>query len=439
MTKAVTILPLKKPVRGEISITGDKSISHRAVMLGAIAEGDTVIRGFLYGADNRATVAAFRAMGLEIEEGFEKGAKTLIVHGTGLRGLREPDDIINALNSGTTARLLTGLLCGQSFFSVITGDDSLRTRPMKRIVEPLSLMGGRISGRVESTLLPLAITPSELKGINYSTPVASAQLKSSILLAGLYARGRTSVTEPALSRNHTETMLKAMGADITVDNLTVTISGERPLKGIHIDVPGDISSAAFLMVAALIVPESRLLIKGVGVNPTRMGIIHILKKMGGDITLLNLKGDGFEPRADILVSASNLKGINITGTELLPAIDEFPIITIAAAFAEGSTGISGAGELRVKESDRISVMRGILRGMGVSCEEAPDGLSLEGREYGTLGGGSFNTRGDHRVAMSLAVAALGAREEVTIEDGHSVDVSYPGFFTALHEISRTGK
>jgi len=396
-------------------------------MLGSIAEGDTTIRGFLRGADNLATISAFRAMGINIEEKED----VLVVHGKGLKGLSQPPDVINAMNSGTTARLLTGILSGQSFGSVITGDASLRGRPMGRVVQPLSLMGADISGEKDSTLLPLVIRPAKLRGISYNTPVASAQLKSAILLAGLYAEGETKVTEPAQSRDHTERMLKAMGADITAEGLTTAIKGGVTLRGLHIDVPGDISSAAFFMVAALIVPGSELLIKGVGINPTRTGIVHILKEMGGDIELTNMRGEDLEPTADILVRASKLKGMNIDGHTLLPAIDEFPIITIAAAFAEGRTKISGAGELRVKESDRIAAMAHVLAAMGLSCEEEPEGMSITGMEYGRLCGGNFKSHGDHRVAMSLAIAALGAQEELIIDDAACVDVSYPGFFKAL--------
>jgi len=430
MKKHVKINPCSAPLRGEIKVPGDKSVSHRAVMLGAVARGETTIRGLLPGADNRATMAAFRAMGVEMEE---RGG-VAVVHGRGRGGLKEPEDVIDARNSGTTARLLSGLLSGQGFFSVITGDASLRARPMGRVVEPLSEMGAEIIGRSGATLLPLAIGPASLKGISYWTPVASAQLKSAILLAGLNAEGKTTVTEPARSRDHTERMLRAMGAGLTIDGLSVTIEGGGELHGIEIDVPGDVSSAAFFMVAALIVPGSEILIRNVGVNPTRTGIIDILGAMGGDIKVENLRGEGLEPTADIIVRASKLQGIKITGADLLPAIDEFPVITVAAAFAEGVTEITGAEELRVKESDRIAAMAALLDAMGVRCVESPGGLVIEGREFGTLGGGEFPAQPDHRVAMSLAVAALGAGEEVSIHDASSVDVSYPGFFTDLSRI-----
>ncbi|MFQ5480817.1 MAG: 3-phosphoshikimate 1-carboxyvinyltransferase [Thermodesulfobacteriota bacterium] len=441
MIKPITISPLDHPIRGEITVPGDKSISHRAVMLGAIAEGDTVIRGFLNGADNLATIAALRAMGVDIAESFD-GDKTVIVNGCGLRGLQKPTHVIDCANSGTTARLLTGLLSGQSFSSRITGDDSLKRRPMGRVVRPLTSMGARITGREEtgstagkdSTFLPLHISPAVLRGISYDTPVASAQLKSAILLAGLYAGGETCVTEKAKSRDHTERMLRAMGVDIDVTGLSVTIKNGKPLNGIDINVPGDISSAAFFMVAALIVPGSELLIKDVGVNPTRRGIIDILKKMGGEITLQNERGEDLEPTADIFVRASELKGIDIDGKELLPAIDEFPVITIAAAFAEGITKISGAGELRVKESDRIAVIFNILDGLGLDCVQKIDGINIRGRKFGTLSAKGFPTHGDHRIAMSLAVAALGAEGPLAIDDASCVDVSFPGFFHTLHKL-----
>ncbi|MFQ5428620.1 MAG: 3-phosphoshikimate 1-carboxyvinyltransferase, partial [Thermodesulfobacteriota bacterium] len=345
--------------------------------------------------------------------------------------------------SGTTARLLTGLLSGQSFPSSITGDESLQGRPMGRVVEPLTRMGANITGREvtastgskDTTFLPLKITPSVLSGISYNTPLASAQLKSAILLAGLYAEGETVVREPAPSRDHTERMLRAMGAHITVDDLTIAIRGGTPLKGINIDVPGDISSAAFFMVAALIVPGSELLIKNVGVNPTRTGIITILREMGGHIRLQNERGGDLEPTADILVRASRLNGVEIGGEKLLPAIDEFPVITAAAAFAEGATTISGAGELRVKESDRISAMAGVLKAMGVECVEEPEGMSIEGTKFGRLRGGVFASHGDHRVAMTLGVAGLGVADKISIQDASCVDVSFPGFFTLLEKVS----
>jgi len=436
MAETYIIGPVSSPLRGEVSVPGDKSISHRTVILGALAEGETVVRGFLHGADNRATINAFRAMGVEIEE---RSDETLLVQGRGRGGLLEPADVINAMNSGTTARLLTGLLAGQGFFSVITGDQSLRGRPMGRVVRPLREMGAEIGGRKGATLLPLAIGPAKLRGITYKTPVASAQLKSAILLAGLYAEGRTMVKEPALSRDHTERMLRAMGAEIKVKGCTVSIEGGSTLHGLDIDVPGDISSAAFFMVAALIVPGSEILIRNVGINPTRTGIIDILKKMGGDIQVGNKRGEGLEPTADILIRASALKGVEIDGEALLPAIDEFPIICVAAAFAEGVTKIRGAGELRVKESDRVAVMAGVLSAMGVRCVEKPDGIEIDGAGFGRLSGGQFETHGDHRVAMSIAVAALGAGGETAIKQASSVDVSYPGFFSDLETVREEGR
>ncbi len=435
MADTYVISPASSPLSGEVTVPGDKSISHRAVMLGAIAEGDTVVRGFLRGADNIATINAFRAMGVEIDD---QGGGVLLVKGRGRSGLSEPGDVIDAGNSGTTARLLTGLLAGQGFFVVLTGDESLRARPMGRVVRPLREMGAEISGRKGATLLPLALGPAELCGIKYETPVASAQLKSAILLAGLFAKGETAVTEPAPSRDHTERMLRAMGACVSSAGTTVSVEGGSALQGLEIEVPGDISSAAFFMAAALIVPGSEILIRNVGINPTRTGVIDILKAMGGDICILKRRGEGIEPMADILVKASPLRGVEIDGAALLPAIDEFPIICVAAAYAEGATKISGASELRVKESDRVAAMAGVLSGMGVKCVERPDGIEIEGSRFGALKGGEFETHGDHRVAMSLAVAALGAGGEVRIKESECVDVSYPGFFSDLERVREEG-
>jgi 3-phosphoshikimate 1-carboxyvinyltransferase len=398
-------------------------------MLGAISDGETVINGFLDGEDNLSTVGAFEALGIEIEK---KDSKTLIIEGRGLYGLREAKDVIDVGNSGTTARLISGILSAIPFFSVITGDASLRSRPMARVVTPLREMGANITGRAHDSLLPLAITGSTLTGIEYSSPVASAQVKSAILLAGLYAKGTTIVTEPLKSRDHSEKMLNLFGANISIEGLSVSIKGGSGLKGAKIEVPGDISSAAFLMVGALITEGSELLIKGVGTNPTRCGIIGILKKMGGDIEILN-EIDSFEPSADILVKSSKLTGVEITGNELLPAIDEFPALCVAAAFAKGTTKISGAAELRVKESDRISAMAGFLMAIGVEgVVEFDDGLEIEGSVK--LSGGAVEVHNDHRIAMAAAIAGLKCDEGVSISNPEVVDVSFPGFFSLLDEL-----
>lgn len=437
---------------GAMSVPGDKSISHRAVMLASITSGITEIRNFLEGEDNYSTVNAFKKIGVAIDSYNAKdGTPTLIIHGHGQNGLKEPADVIDVCNSGTTARLLTGLLSAQPFFSVITGDASLRKRPMRRVVEPLRLMGAQISGRNDDRLLPLAIKGGKLKGIEYKTPVASAQLKSALLLAGLYAEGETTVVEPALSRDHTEQMLKAFGADIKTSNdaLRVSVTSKNKLKSPGIvHVPGDISSAAFFIVGAMITHRSNLLLKGIGVNPTRMGIIDILKKMidsdsttsdqikiGNTFAFTNDRKIWSEPMSAINIKTAGLNGIDISGAELLPAIDEFPIICIAAAFAKGRTTISGAGELRVKESDRVAVMANSLRAIGIACEEKEDGIIIDGNGGKNIKGGTIDSRGDHRIAMAFAIAGLRATDGITILNPDCATVSFPGFYDLLKTIS----
>ncbi|MBI1911510.1 MAG: 3-phosphoshikimate 1-carboxyvinyltransferase [Deltaproteobacteria bacterium] len=419
-----------KGLKGEISVPGDKSISHRSVILGSIAEGITEVDGFLEGEDNYSTMNAFRAMGIEIEHFAEY---KLRIHGKGMNGLTEAEDIIDAGNSGTTTRLLTGLLSAQPFFSVITGDATLRRRPMKRVVDPLSKMGASITGRKNNSLLPIAISGRQLNGINYKTPIASAQLKSALLLAGLYARGETIIEEPEKSRDHTERMFRLFGADIKVIENSVIVKSTNRLNGCKIKIPGDISSAAFFMVGASITPESELLIKDVGVNPTRTGIIDILKKMGGSFEVLNTREVSGEPVSDILVKSSSLKGIDISGEELLPAIDEFPIICVAAAFAQGKTTVSGAKELRVKESDRIAVMADSLRAVGITAVEKEDGIIIEGA-LGEIKGGEIKSHGDHRIAMAMAMAALRSKNGIGVQGAACVDVSFPGFYGHLDKV-----
>lgn len=430
-TTPATVRP-GKGLAGEITVPGDKSISHRSVIFGSIAEGTTTVEGFLEGEDNLSTISAFRSMGVRITR---EGPGRLVVDGVGLRGLAEPGDVIDAGNSGTTARLLTGLLSAQDFFTVLTGDSSLRSRPMGRVVEPLALMGADISGRRESTLLPLAIKGRPLTGIEYSTPVASAQLKSSILLAGLYAEGETTVAEPAKSRDHTERMLRVFGADVDFIGNSVRVRSTNRLNGVKINVPGDISSAAFFLVAAAISPGSELVVRGVGVNPTRTGILHILENMGTALEVRNLSGTEGEPVADLAVRSTPLTGVDITGAELLPAIDEFPILCVAAAFAGGTTRISGAAELRVKESDRISAVSRLLASIGVPVEEKPDGLVIEGLGGELASGGAVvESHGDHRVAMAAAVAALRCAEPLEITEPGCIDVSFPGFLELLESV-----
>jgi len=429
--ETIKILPAKS-LKGALSVPGDKSVSHRAVMLGSIADGITEVGGFLEGEDNLATVEAFKKMGVAIKK---KSNGNIVIHGSGLNGLKESDDVIDAKNSGTTTRLLMGLLSGQPFYSVITGDDSLRRRPMKRVAEPLRKMGAHIDGRAGGEYLPVSIIGGRLQGINYKMPIASAQLKSALLLAGLYAEGETIIEEPEKSRDHTERMLKFFGADIETKGNIVRIKKAKSLKGSYIKIPGDISSAAFFMVAAAITQGSELTIRGVGVNPTRCGIINILKNMGASIEVVNNDGKD-EPSADIVVKSAKLKGINIKAKELLPAIDEFPIICVAAAFADGVTEISGATELRVKESDRIKAMAESLGAIGIKTEEKKDGLIIHGVGAGkTAKGGSIDSRGDHRIAMAMAIAALKTDDGVTIQGSECVDVSFPGFFVLLDNVA----
>ena len=417
-------------VKGEISVPGDKSISHRSIMFGSLARGTTTVRGFLRGEDNMATLNAFRSMGVEIADDGE----LLTIVGRGLHGLREPGDVIDCGNSGTSIRLLTGLLSGQRFFSVLTGDQYLRKRPMKRVVGPLGEMGAVIHGRDGGEKAPLAIVGGALSGINYLSPVASAQVKSAILLAGLYADGVTTVTEPHRSRDHSERMLAHFGADIRVTATGAGIAGGREMEGQEIVVPGDISSAAFFLVAGLIVPGSELLIKGVGVNPTRTGIIDILIAMGGDIQLLNQRTLSGEPVADLLVRSSSLKGIKIGGDLVPRAIDEFPVVAVAAALAEGVTTISDARELRVKESDRIAATAANLRAAGVSVTETDDGMIVTGR--GALDGCAVDSRGDHRIAMAMLVGGLAAAGPITVSDTGCIATSFPRFLPLLEEVAR---
>lgn len=416
-------------VRGEISVPGDKSISHRSIMLGSLANGITTVTGFLRGEDNMATLNAFRQMGVMVED----DGTTLNIHGRGLHGLSEPDDLLDCGNSGTSIRLLTGLLAGQSFFSVLTGDKYLRKRPMKRVVSPLAAMGAKIAGRAGGEKAPLAITGSRLQGINYSSPIASAQVKSAILLAGLYAEGETSVSEPHLSRDHSERMLKHFGADIVSSGTVATIRGGRELQGRDIVVPGDISSAAFFIVAALIVPGSELLIRGVGVNPTRTGIIDILRRMGGKISLLDEREVSGEPVADLLVRSSELRGIEIGGDLIPRAIDEFPVLCIAAATASGRTVVRDAHELRVKETDRIKAMADNLRLAGVEVEETEDGMIFEGGAV--ISRFIADSCGDHRIAMSMLIASLVAKGECTINDTECIATSFPNFKALLDQVA----
>lgn len=420
-------------LQGTIKIPGDKSISHRALMLGAIASGETIIEGLLLGEDPRSTASCFQAMGAQISD---LNTAKVIVKGIGLGNLQEPEDVLNAGNSGTTIRLMLGLLASHpgKFFSV-TGDSSLRSRPMSRVIKPLQEMGAQIWGRKGNSLAPLAVSGQQLKGIHYHSPIASAQVKSCILLAGLMAEGKTTVTEPALSRDHSERMLRAFGAqlEVNLETNSVTVFGGAKLEGQTVIVPGDISSAAFWLVAGAIVPGSELLVENVGVNPTRTGILEALAMMGADIALENQREVAGEPVADLRVKYSKLKGCTIAGDLIPRLIDEIPILAVAAAFAEGTTTIKDAAELRVKESDRLAVMASELNKMGAKITELPDGLEISGGT--SLSGAEVDSYTDHRIAMSLAIAALNANNITTIHRAEAASISYPDFVTTLQAVS----
>lgn len=419
-----------KTLKGEITVPGDKSISHRAVMFGSIAKGLTEITNFLQGADCLSTISCFGKLGIDIEN--ENGPDRILVHGKGLHGLTAPDCVLDAGNSGTTTRLISGILAPQSFTTTLTGDASIQKRPMKRIMEPLSMMGANIKSLKGNDCAPLEIQGSPLTGIHYTSKVASAQVKSAVLLAGLYASGETSVTEPVISRNHTEIMLSHFGAQIATEGTTASIRPEPVLEGRKIVVPGDISSAAYFIAAGLIVPGSEILIKNVGINETRDGILRVAKQMGGNIRLLNENRDSGEPVADILVSHSSLHGIEIKGSVIPTLIDELPVIAIMAAYAEGTTVIADAAELKVKESNRIDVMVNNLTAMGADITGTEDGMIIKGGKplHGTL----IHSMDDHRIAMSFAVAALRAEGMTTIEGGECVNISYPAFYKDLESL-----
>jgi 3-phosphoshikimate 1-carboxyvinyltransferase len=426
----LTIKP-SRGLKGEITPPGDKSISHRSVILAGIAEGDTVINGFLVGEDTLNTARAIQNLGISIDG---LGGSRLTVRGKGIDGLIEPASVLDLGNSGTGLRLLAGLLAGRDFFSVLTGDQYLRKRPMARIVEPLRRMGAQIDGRSGGKLAPLAIRGGgrNTRAIDFTSPVASAQVKSALLLAGLSAEGDTTVSEPSVSRDHTERMLRFFGVEVAVHGARVTLRGRQVLrpKG-PIDIPSDMSSAAFFLVAACIVPGSDLTIRNVGVNPTRTGVIDVLRLMGADITLENQREQAGEPVADIRVRHRKLRAAEIAGTTIPRAIDEIPALAVAAAFAAGTTVIRDAAELRVKESDRIATMAVELKKLGVSVKELPDGMEISGRD--ALEGAVCESHGDHRIAMSMAVAGLAARGETVVRDTEWIDTSFPGFERLLRQ------
>ncbi|HSM32123.1 MAG TPA: 3-phosphoshikimate 1-carboxyvinyltransferase [Woeseiaceae bacterium] len=408
----------------ELTVPGDKSVSHRAVMLGSIAEGVTEVRGFLAGEDCLATIGAFRNMGVEIER---PSTTELVIHGAGLHGLRPPDCELDLGNSGTAMRLMAGVLAGQDFSATLTGDESLTGRPMQRIITPLCRMGAGIESRDGKPPLRIRGNPS-LAGIDYVLPMASAQVKSAILFAGLYAKGRTTVTEPAVTRDHTERMLRAMGVTVGVNDGRIDVHGPARLRACPVQVPADLSSAAFVILAALLTDNADVLIRDVGVNPTRTGVLDILQAMGGAITLENLRDMGEEPVADIRARSSRLHGIEVDPGLVSLAIDEFPVLFVAAAAADGVTRFSGIGELRVKESDRIAAMAAGLRTLGIRVEESGDGADVHG---GTFSAGVVESFGDHRIAMSFAVAGTVAAGPVTVRDVAAVETSFPGFEACL--------
>ncbi len=415
-------------LRGEVTVPGDKSISHRSAMFGAIAKGLTEIDGFLQGADCLSTISCFERMGVSIENRGDR----VLVFGNGMRGLKEPDGVLDCGNSGTTTRLLSGLLSAQPFCVTLTGDESIRKRPMKRIITPLSQMGASIKSVNDNGCAPLFIEGQRLHGISYQSPVASAQVKSAVLLAGLYAEGETRVTEPYLSRNHSELMLAHFGADVRTEGTTAVLKPARELFGQKISVPGDISSAAFFIAAALMVPGSELLIRNVGINPTRDGILTVCRSMGADIEILNPSAGSGEPVADLLVRHSSLHGTEIGGAVIPTLIDELPVIAAMACLADGKTVIRDAAELKVKESNRIAVMTEGLSAMGARVEETADGMIIHGGS--PLHGAVIDSRKDHRIAMTFAVTALAASGQTEILDADCVSISYPGFYGDLKRL-----
>ncbi|MBS4194448.1 3-phosphoshikimate 1-carboxyvinyltransferase [Bacillus sp. FJAT-49870] len=417
-------------LKGEMKVPGDKSISHRAVMLGSIAHGKTVIDGLLTGDDCISTIDCFRKLGVEIHLDGDH----VEINGKGLEGLQEPNQVLNVGNSGTTIRLMLGILSSLPFHTTVIGDDSIAKRPMGRVTIPLKEMGAKIDGREEGKFTPLAIRGGGLKGIDYISSVASAQVKSAILLAGLFANGNTSVSEPEASRDHTERMLQEFGGFVETDGLKKSIRGKQTLKGANINVPGDISSAAFFLVAGSIIPDSEIRIKNVGMNPTRTGILDILTKMGADIMIHNENDKVMEPYADITVRYSNLKGVEISGDIIPRLIDEIPILALAATQAEGVTVIKDAEELKVKETNRIDTVVNELRKLGANIEATEDGMKIYGKS--NLHGAEVNSHGDHRIGMMLAIASCLASGDTHIQNSEAITISYPGFFEQLEELKK---
>ncbi|MGD7008002.1 3-phosphoshikimate 1-carboxyvinyltransferase [Metabacillus sp. 84] len=426
------ILQSGRGLQGEISIPGDKSISHRAVMFGSIAEGKTEISNFLNGADCLSTISCFRKMGADIEI----NGTNVSVSGSSINGLKEPESFLDTGNSGTTTRLILGLLAGTSFHTCLTGDESIAKRPMKRVTEPLKQMGAAIDGRAGGNFTPLSVRGGTLKGIDFESKVASAQVKSAILLAGLSTDGEwTKVTEPHKSRDHTERMLKSFGAEVIEEGLTVSVKGGQTLKGANIEVPGDISSAAFFLAAGASVPDSRLLLKRVGTNPTRDGILDVLKNMGASLKVTEHKTDSYEPIADLEIETSRLKGTVIEGNLIPKLIDEIPIIALMATQAEGKTVIKDAEELKVKETNRIDTVVNELKKIGADIEATDDGMIIHGKTK-LKGGVKVSSHGDHRIGMMLAIASCLTENPLELEGSEAINVSYPGFFSDLDRVQQ---
>ncbi|MFB3114502.1 MAG: 3-phosphoshikimate 1-carboxyvinyltransferase [Nitrospirales bacterium] len=424
---SLTITP-QGSLRGTVHVPGDKSITHRALILSALAEGDSTIRGYCRGEDCLNTLSALQKLGIPIEVEPDQ----VHVSGKGLWGLTEPAEPLDCGNSGTGLRLLTGVLAGQQFFTVLTGDASLRSRPMGRIVTPLQLMGAHIQGRKGGNLAPLAVTGSRLKGSDYVSPVSSAQIKSAVLLAGLFAEGETRFSEPLQSRDHTERMFRFLGIPFEVEGNSTRVTGRQSFQAKDLFVPGDLSAAAFFIVGASIVPDSEVRIPNIGLNPARTGILDILTEMGANIQIDNQRDESGEPVGDLVIRTAPLRGISIGADQVPKTIDEFPIFCVAAALAQGQTTVTGAEELRVKETDRIQAMATELKKLNVAIEETPDGFVVQGGS--SLQGGHCQSHGDHRVAMAIAIAALTAGSPTVIDDTDCIETSFPGFHGKLLEL-----
>lgn len=414
-------------LQGHLQIPGDKSISHRSIMFGAIANGTTTITNFLTGDDCLRTIACFRKLGVVIEQEGERA----VVFGKGFTGLNEPSEVLDVGNSGTTIRLMLGILAGRPFFSTLIGDESIGKRPMTRVTKPLLSLGANIDGRSGGEYTPIAVRGGGLTGIEYRLPVASAQVKSAILLAGLQADGETTVIETSKTRDHTERMIQHFGGKLEVDGLTIKVQGGRPLQGTNVEVPGDISSAAFFLVAGAIVPNSEIMLKNVGLNPTRTGIIDVMREMGADLQVKNER-EQFEPVGDVIIKTSTLKGTTIEGDMIPRLIDEIPIIALLATQAEGVTIIKDAEELKVKETNRIDTVVRELQKLGAKIESTKDGMIIYGKQQ--LLGGTVSSHGDHRIGMMLAVASLVCKEQTNLENIEAISVSYPNFFNHLESL-----